>query len=194
VRIIPLDRVGRASGALTTGPGVTGEVVISAPHLKRGYHRLWATDREATRDVASDPSARWHRTGDVGHLDDKGRLWIEGRMPHVIATSDGPVTPVGAEQSIERVDGVGRAAVVGVGPQGLRQCVAVIETTEGARRAALADPELTTAIRESTDLPIAAVLQVRALPTDIRHNSKIDRSRLSAWAEGVLSGLTPSAP
>jgi len=194
VRIIPLDGVGRASGALTTDPGVTGEVVISAPHLKRGYHRLWATDREATRDVASDPSARWHRTGDVGHLDDKGRLWIEGRMPHVIATSDGPVTPVGAEQSIERVDGVARAAVVGVGPEGLRQCVAVIETTEGARRAALADPELTTAIRESTDLPIAAVLQVRALPTDIRHNSKIDRSRLSAWAEGLLSGLTPSAP
>lgn len=194
VRIIPLDEAGRASGALTTDPGVTGEVVISAPHLKRGYHRLWATDREAARDVASDPSARWHRTGDVGHLDENGRLWIEGRMPHVIATSDGPVTPVGAEQSIERVDGVARAAVVGVGPEGLSQCVAVIETTAGARRAALADPELTTAIRESTDLPIAAVLQVRALPTDIRHNSKIDRSRVSAWAEGVLSGRTPSAP
>ncbi len=194
VRIIPLDEVGRATGALTTDPGVTGEVVISAPHLKRGYHRLWATDREAARGVASDPSARWHRTGDVGHLDEKGRLWIEGRMPHVIATSDGPVTPVGAEQSIERVHGVARAAVVGVGPEGQRQCVAVIETTAGDRRAALADPELTTAIRESTDLPIAAVLQVRALPTDVRHNSKIDRSRLSAWADGVLSGRTPSAP
>ncbi|RKT36363.1 acyl-CoA synthetase (AMP-forming)/AMP-acid ligase II [Microbacterium sp. AG1240] len=194
VLIIPLDELGRATGALTTDPAVTGEVVISAPHLKRGYHRLWATDREATRDVAPDPTARWHRTGDVGHLDENGRLWIEGRMPHVIATSDGPVTPVGAEQSIERVHGVARAAVVGVGPEGLRQCVAVIETTAGARRAALADPSLTEAIRKSTDLPIAAVLQVRALPTDVRHNSKIDRSRLSAWAEGVLSGRTPSAP
>jgi hypothetical protein len=29
---------------------------------------------------------------------------------------------------------------------------------------------------------------VPGLPTDIRHNSKIDRSRLSRWATGILSG------
>jgi hypothetical protein len=35
---------------------------------------------------------------------------------------------------------------------------------------------------------IAAVIVVPALPTDIRHNSKIDRVRLSVWAERILSG------
>jgi hypothetical protein len=38
------------------------------------------------------------------------------------------------------------------------------------------------------------VLVVPVLPTDIRHNSKIDRSALSRWAEGVLSGAKMSAP
>jgi acyl-coenzyme A synthetase/AMP-(fatty) acid ligase len=194
VRISPLDAEGRARGALADDPGVTGEVVISAPHLKRGYHRLWFTDREAARDVPSDTAERWHRTGDVGHLDAEGRLWIEGRLPHVIVTSDGPVTPVGPEQAIEGVDGVARAAVVGVGPRGLQKCVAVIETDPAARRAGLADADLARMIREKSPVEIAAVLAVRALPTDIRHNSKIDRSRLSAWADDILAGRRPVAP
>ncbi|MFS2032168.1 hypothetical protein ACEN85_18950 [Curtobacterium sp. CT11-45] len=37
-------------------------------------------------------------------------------------------------------------------------------------------------------IPVAAVLTVPELPTDIRHNSKVDRARLSRWAASVLSG------
>jgi acyl-CoA synthetase (AMP-forming)/AMP-acid ligase II/pimeloyl-ACP methyl ester carboxylesterase len=201
VLISALDAEGHASGSPSSAPGVPGEVVISAPHLKRGYHRLWSTDQEAAREVpppADSPrgsaTRRWHRTGDVGHLDDEGRLWIEGRLPHVIATAEGPVTPVGPEQDLERIPAISRAALVGVGPQGLRQCVAVVETSPPARRSALATPALTRAVRESTALAVAAVLVVPTLPTDIRHNSKIDRSRLSGWAERVLAGRTPTAP
>lgn len=193
VRISALDAEGRATGDLSETPGVTGEVVVSAPHLKRGYHRLWATDREAARATASEPG-RWHRTGDVGHLDASGRLWIEGRLPHVIVTASGPVTPVGPEQQIETVAAVRRAAVVGVGPRMRRVCAAVVETVPGPRRPGLAPADLTEQVRAATDLPLAAVLVVPALPTDIRHNSKIDRSRLSTWADRVLAGEKPSAP
>jgi hypothetical protein len=38
------------------------------------------------------------------------------------------------------------------------------------------------------------VLAVPHLPTDIRHNSKIDRSRLSVWADRILAGARPVAP
>ncbi|OWP22701.1 hydrolase [Microbacterium sp. AISO3] len=193
VRVSGLDADGRATGDLSDTPHVTGEIVVSAPHLKRGYHRLWATDREAVRGTGSHPG-RWHRTGDVGHFDAEGRLWVEGRLPHVVVTSDGPVTPVGPEQQIERVEGVRRAAVVGVGPRGRQVCVAVVETTPGARRPGLAPSALAERIRAASDSAIAAVLVVPALPTDIRHNSKIDRSRLAAWAERVLAGEKPSAP
>jgi hypothetical protein len=35
---------------------------------------------------------------------------------------------------------------------------------------------------------IAAVLVVPSVPVDKRHNSKIDRTRIAAWAEKVLAG------
>ncbi|MBH0009554.1 alpha/beta fold hydrolase [Salinibacterium sp. SWN1162] len=214
VRISALDSDGVATGAPSTEPGVLGEIIISAPHLKDHYDRLWLTDRAAVRETgigaetatpdagdasdatnaAANQPTRWHRTGDVGHLDEHGRLWVEGRLPHVIVSSTGPIAPVGAEQDVEGVAAVRRAAVVGVGPHGLRQAVAVVETIPTAKRPGLASPELTAAVRASTMLPLVAVLVVPQLPTDIRHNSKIDRSRLSEWAERLLAGGKPTAP
>ncbi|MCC4909346.1 alpha/beta fold hydrolase [Microbacterium sp. cx-59] len=194
VLISALDADGNASGAPSESRGVLGEIVISAPHLKTGYDRLWLTDRAAIRDVPDADGRRWHRTGDVGHLDADGRLWVEGRLPHVIVTAEGPVAPVGPEQDVERLPGVRRAAVVGVGPQGLRNAVAVVETLPAARRPAIADDRLAAAVRASSELPIVAVLVVPSLPTDIRHNSKIDRARLSAWADRILAGERPTAP
>lgn len=217
VLISALDDAGRATGVPSATPGVLGEIVVSAPHLKAHYDRLWLTDRDADRGLADAagredardthtvngpavaaapvfPRERWHRTGDVGHLDAHGRLWIEGRLPHVIVTADGPLAPVGPEQDVEQADGVRRAAVVGVGPAGLRQSVAVIETVPPTAAPGLADPALTARVRLRSEVPLVAVLAVPRLPTDIRHNSKIDRTRLSAWAERVLSGARPTAP
>lgn len=194
--ISPLDDDGAATGEPTTAPGVLGEIVISAPHLKERYDRLWLTDLASRRGTASlsPPGARWHRTGDVGHLDAQGRLWIEGRLQHVLRTARGLVAPVGPEQEIERVPGVRRAAVVGVGPAGTQHAVAVVETRPDARRAHLAPADLAEAIRASTSLPLVAVFVVPRLPTDIRHNSKIERVRLAAWADHILAGGRPVAP
>ena len=186
VQISPLDANANATGELTDAALVTGEILVSAPHVEDHYDRLWLTHR-ASR-LGGVPGERWHRTGDVGHLDDAGRLWVEGRMPHVLATANGIVTPVGPELQAETVASVARAAIVGVGPRGIQQVVAVVETVPGARRVGLATPELAASIRAAVDVPLAAVLVVPHLPTDIRHNSKINRSALSAWADGILSG------
>ena len=55
-----------------------------------------------------------------------------------------------------------------------------------------ADPLLSgavrAAVREATGLDLAAVLVVPEHPTDIRHNSKIDRALLAGWAEHALAG------
>ena len=95
VRLSPLDRLGRAEGALTAEPEVTGEICVAAAHVKLRYDRLWVTEQASARNPG------WHRTGDVGHLDRTGRLWVEGRLVHVISAPGGPVTPVGVEQAIE---------------------------------------------------------------------------------------------
>ncbi|KPG80332.1 alpha/beta fold hydrolase [Frigoribacterium sp. RIT-PI-h] len=190
VRIAPLDDAGRASSAFTDDAGVTGEIVVSAPHVEDHYDRLWLTHRISR--LGSTAETRWHRTGDVGHLDAQGRLWVEGRLPHVITTATGVLTPVASEQAVEARAGIARAAVVGVGPAGTQQVVVVAETVPPARRPGLASAALAASVRSAvgsaSGRPVAAVLVVPRLPTDVRHNSKIDRTGLAAWATSVLSG------
>lgn len=182
VTIGPLDELGRATGPLTTEPSVVGEVCVRAAHMKDTYDRLWVTQR------ASAEPPGWHRSGDVGRYDEKGRLWIEGRLVHTIATAHGVVTPVPVEQRIRSIPGIVAAAAVGVGPIGTQQVVAVVVTDDPRRRPALAGESLSDGVRSAFDVDIAAVLIVPALPVDKRHNSKIDRTRLAKWAARVLSG------
>ena len=185
--ISPLDGLARAAGPPLDSVEVTGEICVSAAHVKDRYDRLWATEQASSRDPG------WHRTGDVGHLDTAGRLWVEGRLVHVITTADGPLTPVGIEQRIEAKAPVTGAALVGVGPQGTQQPVAVVVAAARARPG-LADEDLARAVRAAVDVRLAAVLTVRSLPVDIRHGAKIDRSRLARWAEGVLAGARVGRP
>lgn len=189
VRISPLDDDGRPIGRLTTDPGVTGEIVVSARHLRDGYDRLWAVDRLAKAHATLE--VRRHSTGDVGHLDAEGRLWVEGRLQHVLVTADGVVTPVGIEQRIETATGGRRAALVGVGPRGTQALVAIVE---GGRTPGLADSDLAASVRAAASRPLAAVLTTPALPTDIRHNSKIDRTALAHWADALLRGERAGRP
>ncbi|MDO8150163.1 alpha/beta fold hydrolase [Isoptericola sp. b408] len=193
VLVSALDDDGAATGTPSDAPGVLGEVLVSAPHLKERYDRRWLTDVAAERDT---PAGHWHRTGDVGHLDDAGRLWIEGRLAHVLTTPAGPLAPVGPEQAVERADGVRRAAVVGVGPTGVQQAVAVVEPVPGAgsARPGRAPERLDAAVRAVSSVPLAAVLLAPEMPTDVRHNSKIDRARLADWAAGILAGGRVTLP
>jgi acyl-coenzyme A synthetase/AMP-(fatty) acid ligase/pimeloyl-ACP methyl ester carboxylesterase len=182
VAISALDSAGRATGAPSTCADVTGEVCIHAAHVHDGYDKLWATQRKS----ALPPHG--HRSGDVGHFDRDGRLWIEGRLIHVIATANGPVTPVGIEQAVEAIPGVEHAAAVGVGPDGTQQVVIVVVPTDRPRHADLAPHDLAESVRSVAGLDVAAVFSVVALPVDKRHNSKIDRIRVGRWASAALSG------
>ena len=181
IRISALDESGRATGELAASVEETGEICVSAAHVKERYDRLWATERQSARNPG------WHRTGDVGHVDAAGRLWVEGRLVHVITGPDGPITPVGVEQRVETLPGVRAAAAVGVGPGGTQQVI-VIVVPEARSRGPLAAPDLAAEVRSVARVPVAAVLTVDALPVDIRHASKVDRLRLARWAERVLGG------
>ncbi len=141
VRIRRLDEIGRATGSLTDQPDMLGEVVVRGAHARSGYDRLWHTEF-----AASQPPG-WHSTGDLGQLDGSGQLWIGGRLSDVIATADGPVAPVRIEHAIESIDGVGLAAVVGVGPPGLQQMVAVVQPASPPRSPRLADLSMLDAVR-----------------------------------------------
>jgi acyl-CoA synthetase (AMP-forming)/AMP-acid ligase II len=182
VRVRRLDSVGRPVGELIEAAGVLGEVAVRAAHARKGYDRLWHTEF-----AASQPPG-WHATGDVGHLDSDGRLWIGGRLVHVISTPAGPRAPVRLEQAIESISGVSSAAVVGVGPRGTQQIVALVEPVSPPPRPRLAELDFADAVRAAAGDDVVAVFELPELPVDRRHNSKIDRIRLAAWAERVLGG------
>ena len=164
------------------GAGSTGEILVRAPWVSAGYLGLWATQRDARPGPVGD----WHRSGDVGHLDQDGRLWVEGRAVHVIDAAHGPITSVPVERMVERALGAGRVAAVGVGPAGSQQLVIVIEDPDAAKGPA--DADVAAAVRVAVDEPVAAVLVVPKLPVDIRHNAKIDRAAVASWADDVLAG------
>jgi len=166
----------------------TGEVLVRTPWMSSGYDRRWGVEHDARPVDASGDV--WHRSGDVGHLDADGRLWIEGRSVHLVHTDRGPVSPVPVEVAAETIAGIERSAAVGVGPTGVQQLVVVIESASVPE--GLAAPSMATSVREvivaATGCPVAAVLSVKSLPVDIRHNTKIDRTLVATWAAQVLSG------
>jgi acyl-coenzyme A synthetase/AMP-(fatty) acid ligase/pimeloyl-ACP methyl ester carboxylesterase len=184
IRPLGAEALDRVEPGYTDSPNVFGEVVVRAPHARLAYDRLWHTTY-----LASQPLG-WHATGDVGHLDHEGKLWIAGRVTHLVWTESGPIGPVGLEKSVESLDGIYAAAVVGVGPVGVQQVVVVVEREHPKKRAALAPLELIDEVRALSEIDVVAVFEVPDLPVDRRHNSKIDRTRVAEWAEVALGGGT----
>jgi acyl-coenzyme A synthetase/AMP-(fatty) acid ligase/pimeloyl-ACP methyl ester carboxylesterase len=169
-----------APDQLTTDPQVMGEIVVRAPHMKNSYDGLEFTERSSSYFMG------WHRTGDVGHLDTEGFLWIEGRKSHVISTSFGVITPVPVEQRIESLPFVRQAACVGIGPRGgAVVAIVYIETTQAK---GLSQMNKEDEMRAIAGVPLAAMLRVKTLPTDIRHNAKLNREKIAEWANAKLAG------
>ena len=196
IAVAVMDEEGRTTGEITEEAGVTGEILVRAPHVRDRYLMLWGTTHTSMRFEG------WHATGDVGHLDTAGRLWVEGRAAHVLATADGLFTPVQVEEAAEAVPTVRRAGAAVVGPRGTQQVVVILETEDGHRPGKAARPKpaaaslseaVRRAVRERAGVEVVAVFETRALPTDIRHNSKIDRAALSRWSEQTLRGERAAA-
>ena len=160
--------------------GQWGEILVSSPWMRVGYDRRWAIEDSATIDR---DGRVFHRTGDVGSLDERGHLIQLGRVQHVITTATLTLPCAMVEQSIaDKISA--EVAAVGVGPDGA-QVIGVVVSGAGSLR--IADPELTAEVRAASKHPIAAVL-IGELPVDIRHQSKIRRDVLANSATELLAG------
>jgi acyl-CoA synthetase (AMP-forming)/AMP-acid ligase II len=149
--------------ALRLPPGARGEIVVRGPHVVPGH-----LDGEGDAETKFRAGgAIWHRTGDAGYFDARGRLWLLGRCAARIDDVRGRLYPLAVEAAAAG-PGVARTALVAV--DGRR--VLAVEPEPGAcldrdrLRAALAWAELD------------EVWEVARLPVDRRHNARIDYPRL----------------
>jgi fatty-acyl-CoA synthase len=86
------------------GPSDVGELFIKSDILFEGY----------TSGESKDEREGYMSIGDVGYLDDDGHLFIEGRVDDMVVVGGENVYPIEIEETIEAIDGVKEAAVLGV--------------------------------------------------------------------------------
>ncbi|MBU0473481.1 MAG: AMP-binding protein [Bacteroidetes bacterium] len=77
-----------------------GEILARGPNLMKGYYNKEAETNEAIIDG-------WLHTGDLGHLDDEGFLFVTGRKKELIVLSNGKnITPEEVEIKLLAVDDI----------------------------------------------------------------------------------------
>jgi len=102
-----------------------GEVLVRGGNVTSGYYNNAAATAEAFEDG-------WFHTGDIGELDESGRLLIKGRKKEMIVLPDGRnVFPEDVERVLNQIHGVRESAAVGVKAEGGEAVHAVLVLDEG---------------------------------------------------------------
>lgn len=194
--------------------GEIGEIVVQAQHATRSYF-----NRPAATAKAKIPTADgkfFHRMGDVGYLDERGRIWFCGRKSHRVNTQAGTLFTIPCEAIFNTHPAVFRSALVGVPVESTlsqRRASESGKSSDGGHRQPLQEdralPEPVICIELEPDArrqdeaqlraellaigaqfphtqTIRTVLFHPAFPVDIRHNAKIFREKLAIWAKEQL--------
>ncbi len=102
-------------------PGETGEVCVIGPAVFAGYYRNPEANRKSFR-------AGWFRTGDLGHMDAEGFLYLTGRESDMYISGGSNIYPREIEEKLLQHPAIGEVAIIGVpdpvwGEVGLAVCV-----------------------------------------------------------------------
>lgn len=147
-------------------PGEPGEIVVSGKHVLPGYLH-GSGDAETKFSVEGAP---WHRTGDAGYLDARGRLWLLGRCAACIEDERGVLYPFSVECIANHHPGVRRAAIIS--HRGKR--ILALEFHPHATNEGPSSPRDALAWAHIDEIRV-----FKHIPVDKRHNAKIDYPALS---------------
>ncbi|HLG84060.1 MAG TPA: acyl-CoA synthetase [Bradyrhizobium sp.] len=100
----------------------TGEICVIGPAVFAGYYNNPEANAKAFRDG-------WFRTGDLGHMDEEGFVYITGRASDMYISGGSNIYPREIEEKILTHPAIGEVAVLGVpdpvwGEVGVAVCVA----------------------------------------------------------------------
>jgi acyl-CoA synthetase (AMP-forming)/AMP-acid ligase II len=200
VRIIRIDDGAIADwhDGLLVGAGQVGEITVAGPSATDGYfNRNAQTALAKIRERLPDGGERIvHRMGDLGWFDGEGRLWFCGRKSQrVVVDAATTLCTEQVEPVLNTHPEVARAALVGLGAPGAQRPVVCVELRTDVH--AREWPRIASELRHLADgLVHTAKVEhflryPQSFPVDIRHNAKIGREKLAAWAARQPLETTP---
>ena len=174
--------VGQLLPGSKTRISTEGEIELGGPGVMRGYHEL----PDATRDALTDDG--YFRTGDLGHVDDEGYLFITGRAKDMIIIGGEKLAPRELEEILAKHPSVADVAVVGKKDESRGEAaVAFVVAREGQT----IEPVALKEFLKSRD--VANWKMPKAIHRGRRIAAQPDGESVEARARGA-SRLTPSPP
>jgi acyl-CoA synthetase (AMP-forming)/AMP-acid ligase II len=194
------EPIGDISEAQELPPNQIGELIVRGPQVSPEYVLALQPQAEDANAAAKirDGNTNWHRMGDVGYFDDQHRFWYCGRKSHRVETAEGTLYTECVEAIFNEVCGGPRCALVGMKSRNEQLAVLVVSIfgmgidPQHQKRINFQWGFLEQLLRERSSVVestrgIAHFLPYpRPLPVDVRHNSKINREQLAAWAADQL--------
>ena len=172
------EAITELSTTRTCPAGAVGEIIAQSPTATRAYDHL----PEATaRAKIQDGDRFWHRMGDLGKLDEKGRLWFCGRLVEKVETDSGTCYPDCCEAIVNQHPRVFRSALIDF----RGHAALVIEPEAGALpknstdRLAFEKELRELCLSQAMTATIDTFFFQEKFPVDVRHNAKIHRLSLS---------------
>jgi acyl-CoA synthetase (AMP-forming)/AMP-acid ligase II len=158
--------------------GKAGELVVSGAHVCENYYNNLEAFK-STKIKEADGKI-WHRTGDVGVLDERGRLWLVGRVHNTIVRANEYLFPVYAEILLKRLDFVRQAAFLGMKDARLgEKTCAVFSLKEGFKSEDMKSyAAIIKSLFDENKIPVDEIKMVKEIPMDTRHHSKVEYSKL----------------
>lgn len=187
VGVIPIsdEPIDHFDSELLLAVGQIGEIIVTGQQVTRSYFNRAESTRLAK---IADPVNRlfFHRMGDLGYRDDKGRIWFCGRKSQRVITEEETLFTIPCEGVFNVHPEVFRTALVGVEIGGRTVPLVCVELESGTPRThhqqIIADLRVIAA-RFPHTARIERFLIHPAFPVDIRHNAKIFREKLAVWAQ-----------
>lgn len=99
------------TGTRELSPGENGEIVVAGPQIMVEYLN---TPRETAETIREWDGKRWLFTGDIGFLDEHGRVTVSDRKKQLIKVRGYSVFPKEVEELIGRHEGVVEVAAAGL--------------------------------------------------------------------------------
>ena len=159
--------------------GEVGESVVRGENVVDHYLSDAASNRRIK--IPDRDGGIWHRTEDLGWIDESGCVWLVGRIKDRITLANGaPCDIYPIECILDEVPGVRRAALIAHRCRPHGECV--IHERDGET----VDVVAVSHVLAEFGLSVPIVRAV--IPLDTRIRSKIDRVRLRATRESTLSG------